>query len=529
MLVNMGRVIRQTVEAFADRTAVANLERDRRFTYREMHLLSNRLSHVLTERFGLGAGDRYAIILDNEHVALFHPWMFKCPVTAAWLDIRESHAQLLRQVDHVEPRVVFLEARLLEEMLEPLARRGLEIISMDPPGVRHQRVHYFWDLVQQASEDEVQAELDYYDAERFTAVMRFTGGTTDTPKCACYSLANFWVWGMNPAHYIHTVPFPHPRAMLFSPINHAASGSVVIPVHLKGGCLATLNRAEVQAIGRWIEREGIELIYTVPTVLYRMLDMKLTRRYRLTSLKTIRYGGAPISPAKLEVLLEQFGPVFVQGYGSTECWPSCTILAREDHGTDTPQKLDRLASVGRPFPGQEILVCDENGEPVPDGQEGELHIRGANTVKGYFRAPELTREHFTPSGFWRSGDIGYRDQDGYVFLVDRKKDMIISGGYNVYATEVENCLNSHPAVANSAVVGVPDEVWGEAVQAVVVLRPGARATAQELIQHCKERLARYKAPKAVELVPELPLSAAGKVLRREVRRRLLEQRREPST
>lgn len=258
-----------------------------------------------------------------------------------------------------------------------------------------------------------------------------------------------------------------------------------------------------------------------------MLDLRLPERFDLKSLKTIRYGGAPISPAKLEALMEQFGRVFVQGYGSTECWPSCTILTKEDHTTETPDQIRRLASVGRPFPGQEILVCGPSGNPVPPESEGEIWMRGANTIVGYWRDPEQTVENFTENGFWKSGDIGRLDVDGYLYLVDRKKDMVVTGGYNVYATEVEHCLNSHPAVENSAVVGMPHEIWGEAVHAVVVLRAGQEVRPEALIDFCKARLARYKAPKHVEIVSELPLSPVGKVLRREVRRLLLSRKTTP--
>jgi acyl-CoA synthetase (AMP-forming)/AMP-acid ligase II len=262
------------------------------------------------------------------------------------------------------------------------------------------------------------------------------------------------------------------------------------------------------------------MVYAVPTVLYRMLEMDLPRKYDLSSLKTIRYGGAPISPSKLEVLLALFGPIFVQGYGSTECWPSVTILARKDHGTHSPEQIKKLNSVGRPLPGEEVIICDDNGEILPPGQRGEICIRGPNTVEGYYNNPELTAENFSESGFWKSGDIGYVDAQGYVYLVDRKQDMIITGGYNVYAIEVENCLNSHPAVQNSAVVGIPHESWGEAVCAMVLPSRGCKPASQELKEHCKQHLARYKVPKKIEITDQLPLSPAGKVLRREVRRRL---------
>jgi acyl-CoA synthetase (AMP-forming)/AMP-acid ligase II len=295
---------------------------------------------------------------------------------------------------------------------------------------------------------------------------------------------------------------------------------VVIPAHIKGGAIITLNRADPESIGSAIETERVNMIYAVPTVLYRMLEINLPRTYDLRSLKTIRYGGAPISPSKLEVLLEIFGRIFVQGYGSTECWPSVTILGRKDHDTRTPEQLQRLLSVGQPMPGEEVIICDEEGQMLAAGEHGEIWIRGPNTIAGYYKSPELTQENFSSSGFWKSGDMGYIDELGYVYLVDRKQDMIITGGYNVYAVEVENCLNSHPAVQNSAVVGIPDDIWGEEVCALVMLAYGSTVTVQELIDHCKRHIARYKAPKKIKITDQLPLSPAGKVLRREVRRLL---------
>jgi fatty-acyl-CoA synthase len=520
MLVNMGRIFRQTTLRFASLPAVINIERGRNFSYAQMHDLSNRLSNALTGRFKLAGGDFYATILENDNMSLFHPWMLKCPVGGAWIDARESLAEQLSQIDHAKPKLVFLESRFLTGLFESLNDRGIAMVAMDPPPNDYPGVHDFWKLVEEASPDEVHAEFASDDAEQHISVLRFTGGTTGKAKCAMYTLSNLWTWGCNPAHYCETLPYDNPRALFFSPLNHAASGSVVIPVHNRGGVVATLNRAEVELLGRTIQDHAINMIYAVPTVLYRMLDLDLPARFNLTSLKTIRYGAAPISPAKLEQLLAVFGRVFVQGYGSTECWPSATILTRADHGLDSETTLQRLRSIGRPFPGEEIIICDDEGHELKPGEKGELWIRGANTVQGYYHDPENTKENFTPNGFWKSGDIGYMDDEGYVYLIDRKKDLIISGGYNVYATEVENCLNSHPAVQNSAVVGMPHEDWGEAVCAVVVLRSGESATVDELIAHCKTNLARYKAPKRLLIAEELPLSPAGKVLRRKVREQL---------
>jgi acyl-CoA synthetase (AMP-forming)/AMP-acid ligase II len=518
MLVNMGRVFQQNTLRFADNPAVINVERNRRFTYAGIHEFTNRLANALKYRFGLGQGDFYATILDNDNMALFHPWMLKSPVGAVWIDVRDSVDEQISRLDYVGPKVVFLEAKLLPPLYQHLRYSGITIVCMDPPEKKWPRVHYFWDLVEQAAALEIEEEFAADDATEHISVLRFTGGTTGTAKCAQYTLANLWVWGCNPAHYYETFPFDHPRALFFSPLHHAASGSVVIPVHIKGGAVVTLNRADPEAIGRAIETHKVDMIYAVPTVLYRMLEMKLPYKHDLSSLKTIRYGGSPISPAKLEVLLEHFGQIFVQGYGSTECWPSVTILGRKDHSTRTQDQLDRLLSVGRPMPGEELIICDQDGKLLRAGRRGEIWIRGPNTISGYYKAPELTQKNFSRNGFWKSGDMGYMDKKGYVYLVDRKQDMIITGGYNVYAIEVENCLNSHPAIQNSAVVGVPHDAWGETVCALVMLVQGSTTSPAELIDHCKHHLAVYKAPKRIEITDQLPLSPAGKVLRREVRK-----------
>jgi acyl-CoA synthetase (AMP-forming)/AMP-acid ligase II len=516
----MGRIFKQTALQFADKTAVINVERNRCFTYARMHVLSNRVCNFLKHRFGLGRGDFCATILHNDNMALFHPWMLKSPVGAVWIDVRDSISEQISRLKHVGPRLVFLETAMLPRLNDYLQDSRIAVVAMDPSEKSWSGVHYFWDLVEQASPEEVDEEFEANNVKDHISVLRFTGGTTGTAKCAAYTLANLWTWGCNPAHYYETFPFRHPRALFFSPLHHAASGSVVIPVHIKGGIVVTLNSAVPEEIGRVIETYQIDMIYAVPTVLYRMLEMNLPGKYDLRSLKTIRYGGSPISPAKLEILLEHFGQIFVQGYGSTECWPSVTILGRADHGTQTPKQIERLQSVGRPMPGEEVIICDRDRTVMPAGQRGEIWIRGPNTISGYYKDPALTRQNFSSGGFWKSGDMGYMDEEGYVYLVDRKQDMIITGGYNVYAIEVENCLNSHPAVQNSAVVGIPHDFWGEAVCAVVMLARGCTASSAELIDHCKQQLARYKAPKKVEITDQLPLSPAGKVLRREVREML---------
>jgi acyl-CoA synthetase (AMP-forming)/AMP-acid ligase II len=519
MLINMGRLLRQTALCFSDRTALVNIERNRRFTFWQLHELTNKLCNLIKEKFGLYEGDVYATLLENDNMGLFHFWMTKSPVTALWLDIRESVEEQLNQIDYVQPRLIFIEAKLLSQYYEHLSNRDISIVCMDETKEALPNVHYFWDLLDEASSMEPSMEYVLDDVAQHICLLKFTGGTTGRAKCVMFSLSNILSPGCNPVHYYEVLPFDYPKALLSSPITHVASGQMVIPVYLKGGTVVTTNKADIERMGRIIEQEKIDFIYTIPTVLYRMLDTNMPREYDLSSLKTIRYGASPISPSKLESLLKEFGQIFVQGYASTECWPPATVLARKDHGTDTEEQIKRLGSVGQPVPCVEIRICDDNGQDLPVGEKGEIWIRGPNTVKGYFKDPEQTMENFSANGFWKSGDIGFIDDKGYVFLVDRKKDMIVSGGYNVYATEVENCINRHPAVQSCAVVGIPDEYWGEAVCGVVVLRKGEVVQQQALIDHCKQHLARYKAPKKIDFVDALPLSPVGKVLRREIKKK----------
>jgi len=524
MLINMSRMSQQIALRFLDRTGLVNVERNRRFTFWQLHVLTNKLCNSIKDKFGLSEGDVYATLLENDNMGLFHFWMTKSPVTALWLDIRDSLEEHLNHIDYIQPRLIFIESKIISQYYEHLSNRDIAIVCMDKKNEALPNVNYFWDLLDKASSAEPDIEYVGDDVDQHICLLQFTGGTTGKAKCVMYSFSNIFRSGCNPAHYYEALPFDHPKALLSSPINHVATGQMVIPVYLKGGTIFTTNKSDIEKMGKTVEQEKIDFIYTIPTVLYRILDMDMPQKYDLSSLKTIRYGASPISPSKLESLLKEFGKIFVQGYASSECWPPVTILAKKDHGTETEEQIKRLGSVGQPVPGVEIRICDDNGQELPVNEKGEIWVRGPNTIKGYFKDPEQTRENFSANGFWKSGDVGFIDDKGYVFLVDRKKDMIVSGGYNIYATEVENCINRHPTVQNCAVVGIPDENWGEAVCGVVVLKKGEIVQEQELIDFCKQHLARYKAPKRIDFVDELPLSSVGKVLRKDIKKRFWKEK-----
>jgi len=519
MILNPGRILKQTALRYANETALVNCERDRRFTFKELHELTNKVCNMLVEEFKLGEGDRFAVLVENDNLGLLYLTMLKSASTSLWLGIMDSIGEHLYEIDYVKPTVIFIEKRFLEQYYGPLSERNMIMIVMDKPDKQMDGVYDFWELINKSSPADLDTQIVADNANKHTCLFKFTGGTTGRGKCAMYSVSNFLSSGTN-LSYGDVFPNEKPKALLSTPITHAA-GAMVIPVYFKGGTVVTLNRPDIEIFCKAIEREKVELIYTVPTVLYRMVDMGLTEKYDLSSLKTIRYGASPIASGKLEELIKQFGRIFMQGYASTESWVPGTIMNRDEHDVSTEEGRKRLKSVGRPVPGMEFKIVDSDGKEKQLGEEGEIWIRGPHTIVGYYNDPEQTKEGFSKDGFWKSGDIGYMDTDGFIYLIDRKKDMIVSGGFNVYPTEVENCINSHPSVQQSAVVGRPDEYWGEAVHGEVILKKGAVLSENDLIKYCKEALSRYKVPKSITFVEELPLSPVGKVLRREVRKKYL--------
>jgi acyl-CoA synthetase (AMP-forming)/AMP-acid ligase II len=266
-----------------------------------------------------------------------------------------------------------------------------------------------------------------------------------------------------------------------------------------------------------IEAEHITHGFLVPAVLQFMLGVPGVADRDFSALGALLYGASPISEQVLADSIRTFGCNFLQAYGLTETTGSVVILPAADHDPDGPN-THRLRAAGQPLPGIELRIVDAaTGDDRPVGEVGEIWIRGPLVMKGYWKMPDATAEAIVDGGWFRSGDAGYFDDDGYVYLYDRVKDMIVSGGENVYPAEVENALMSHPGVADAAVIGVPDERWGETPKAIVVRAPGAELTDDELIAHCKERLASFKCPTSVDWIDALPRNPSGKILKKDLR------------
>ncbi|MFM0504779.1 class I adenylate-forming enzyme family protein [Paraburkholderia caffeinilytica] len=511
MKMNFARIVGYTALQYANNEALVNIERQRRYTFHELHLLTNRIANMMRERLDLRRGDFYMCLLENDNMSLLHTWTaLKGEAGAVYTNFRDSLEEHCWQMDFIKPKVVFIENTLLERYFDLLTQRGITVVCMDPPAAPRDGLHDFWRLVEGSSEANPDVESD---TSNDVLIYRFTGGTTGRSKCAQYTIDN-WM-AMRDASYFENEQYfdEHTRNLHMAPISHA-SGFSILSTFFRGGCNVTQNLPDLRQWSLNVQTEKITNALLVPTLIYRLLEVKEIAGYDLSSLTTIFYGGSPMSPAKLKLAQDRFGNVFTQIYGATECLQMVGILSKADHLTGVA--TGRLASAGQVGTGIEVKVVDDNDNEVPQGQTGEIWVRCRGTIAAYFNNPEGTAAEFS-NGFWKSGDLGYLDDAGYLFIVDRKKDMIITGGFNVYAVEVEAALSSHPAVENAAVVGVPHVEWGETVHAEVLVRAGSEVSAEELIEHVKGLLGRFKAPKSISFVEALPLSPVGKVLRRHVR------------
>lgn len=348
-------------------------------------------------------------------------------------------------------------------------------------------------------------------------VMRlgYSGGTTGKPK----ALASIQRVGMATLQIMMSDwEWPsRPRVLSCAPLSHAGS-AMILPTLIKGGELLVLPGFDPGTVLQAIQDYRINCMMLVPTMIYALLDHPRLDEYDLSSLETVFYGASSISPTRLKEAIERIGPVFMQFYGQSEAPMALTMLKKADHDVND---LRRLASCGRPTPWAHIQLQDSEGNPVADGEPGEICVRGPLVMDGYRDNPELTAEAFR--GDWlHTGDVAVRDPGGFLRIVDRTKDMIVSGGFNIYPREIEDVVGEHPAVAQVAVIGVPHEKWGEAVTACVLLKPGATVDPDELIAAVAARKGKYQAPKSVEFVDAIPQTPVGKPDKKALKARFAE-------
>jgi acyl-CoA synthetase (AMP-forming)/AMP-acid ligase II len=341
-----------------------------------------------------------------------------------------------------------------------------------------------------------------------------SGGTTGRSKGVMLTHLNFTTMIAN---FASSMPYDEPGVHLVAaPMTHAA-GCVAMPLLATGATQVVIPKADPLEIMRCIEAHRVTTLFLPPTAIYSMLAHPRVREFDYSSLKHFVYAAAPMSAEKLKECLEVFGPVMAQTFGQAESPMLCTFLSPKQHLVIGDPLLERrLMSCGLPTLFTQVEIMDDAGRLLGPEERGEIVTRGNLVMKGYFKNPQATEEA-SRFGWHHTGDIGLKDADGYVYIVDRKRDMIISGGFNLYPSEIEQVIWGHPAVQDCAVIGVPDEKWGEAVKAVVELKPGHEASPEALMAFCRERLGGMKTPKSVEVWAQLPRSPVGKVLKRDIR------------
>lgn len=501
---NLGSLITRSARFWPDRTAV----RDERsaVSYKDLDLRTNRLANAIAE-LGLTKGDRVAVLAWNRleiveaEVALFKGGFTRVPINARLSVDEVAHVCADSQV-----RVLLVDAEHLASAERALASvESLETLLVMGEGSSYE------DALDQAEDAPVAAHIDADDI----MVHHYTSGSSGILKAAMHSARNRRAILRKITFRSRLHPDDRETFLHVGPITHV-SGMALMPLLAQGHTNVLLSRFDVNTYMETVEREKVTQTYLVPTMINRILAAPNRGDYDISTLKMIRYGAAPISPVRLREAVEFFGPILNQGYGAGETCSSVTLLTEADHALAMSERPELFSSCGRPLFETQVKVVDEEGNEMPTGEAGELVVKGEDVMQGYYNAPELTKP-VLKDGTYRTGDIAYVDETGYIFIVDRKKDMIVTGGFNVYPNEVEHALFERSEVFEACVVGVPDADLGEAVKAVVVPRDGASVDADQLIAHCVERLGKFKKPHSVDVVTELPKNDAGKILRREVR------------
>ena len=352
-------------------------------------------------------------------------------------------------------------------------------------------------------------------ADDDTAWLIYTSGTTGFPKGAMLTHRGLVAAVLESV--IEYQPQPDDRNLLAFPLCHVAGYTVPL-MHLRGGLVVLMKAYEPELFMQLVERHAITSSALAPTMLNFLLQHPKIDDHDLSTLRNIGYGAAAMPVEVLKAAIDRFGPIVYSGFGMTELGGNVLVHSKEAHIRAINGEEHLLAACGTPMCLADVKVVDEAMQECPPGVVGEIVIRAEQVLKGYWRNEDGTKAAFE-GGWFRTGDMARRDDEGFFYIVDRRKDMIVTGGENVYSREVEEVLYTHPAVSEAAVIGLPDPTWGENVTAVVVLRDGMTATDTEIIATCRDRLAGFKKPKRVEFIDELPKNVSGKILKRELRDR----------
>lgn len=500
-----GSLIIAACKRYADREAL--VFGPQRMTYRDMAGDISRTIQFLQSR-GVKRGDAIAVLSHNSPIVVI------LIIAANIMGVRytalramgseDDHAFIL---EDAEIDLLIVDDSDFGVVARALAARvtGLRgILTLSP-------ADYATDLLAEMAKYEPRPLSDQAHVDDISSIS-YTGGTTGRPKGVVHSHRSYVAFNL-----LEISEWEWPSDLRFlaaTPISHAAK-SWILPTFVKGGTFVLIKNFSPESFLHTVKQERITMSFVVPTMLYSLLDYTGRDTFDTSSLENILYGAAPMSPTRMLEALKIFGPIFSQLYGQTEGPTVLAYLPRAEHDAGYPE---RLLSCGYPTAGVTIKLLDADSREVAVGEVGEICVRGPLVMKEYWKQPHLTAEAFA-GGWLRTGDLAKADDAGRLFIVDRAKDMIISGGFNVYPKEVEDALTAHPAVASAAVIGTPDDVWGEAVTAIVVKRPDQEVTGDELARHVKQKRGSEYAPKRVEFVDDIPVTPLGKFDKKALRQR----------
>jgi acyl-CoA synthetase (AMP-forming)/AMP-acid ligase II len=509
----VGKLYDRCVAYFGSSVAITQGERS--FTYAELGNHARSLARALQE-LGVGKDEKIAFLMAN------CPEYFFCEYALASIGaVRVPLAVLLSPQDHVymvnqaQCSTLVYHASMRDRVagMIPKLETVTRYICVGECGELRGGHYRLSELIDGHPPEPAEVHVDPEDL----AGIYFTGGTTGRPKGVMLSHRS-WVY----TYLMEMLDFGFGWQETFlypTPLTHAG-GCLTLPVLLRNGRCVILDHFDPELFMQTVEREKVTMTFLVPTMIYVLLDHPALDRYDLGSLRNIIYGAAPIAPERLKQALARFGPIMTQLFGQTEAPMALTALPREAHIVADPERERQIfSSAGRPTLHTELRLLDDEGKEVPRGETGEITVRAPNMMSGYLNDPAATAQTIR-NGWLHTGDIAWQDEEGFIYIVDRKKDMIISGGFNVYPREIEDVLHEFPGVRGVAVVGVADPKWGEAVCAIVQPAAGGALDEAELIRYVKEKKGSLMAPKRVLFWDEIPLTNLGKIDKKAIRARL---------
>jgi acyl-CoA synthetase (AMP-forming)/AMP-acid ligase II len=489
----------------------------KRWSYAQTWGRVNRLANAL-RMIGAEKGDRIGILQVNcnQYVETYYASAMMGAIFVP-LNFRAKSDELSYMITNAEAKILFAGSRYLEmvDRMLPELPTVKHCILIDR---KDEKKLYYEDVVGSASSDESFLEVGDEDI----TMLMYTAGTTGRPKGVPLrhsAFVSYVLENVDPAS-----PDIEEKNLLTVPLYHVAGIQAMLAAIYGGRTLVMMRQFEVKEWLEAIQGEKATRAMLVPTMLKRVIDDPDFNRYNLSSLKVITYGAAPMPFEVINKAIKMMPWVkFINAFGQTETASTITALGPGDHrieGTEEEKerKLKRLiSSIGKPLPDVEVKIVDEEGRALPSLEVGEIWARGPRIMTGYWRDEQRTSQVMTGDGWLRTGDIGWMDEEGYIYLAGRGDDMIIRGGENISPEEVENILHSHPKVEEAAVIGVPDPEWGQEPRAVVVLKRGEKATSEEMIEFCRSRLSGFKRPRSVVFIDSLPRNPMGKVLRKKLR------------